>query len=38
MTPATLPAPVQGYVATSNAFDSDALIAWFAAPHPGAEG
>jgi hypothetical protein len=30
MTSAILPAPVQGYIATSNAFDSDALIAWFA--------
>jgi hypothetical protein len=30
MTTATLPAPVQGYVDTSNAFDGDALIAWFA--------
>jgi hypothetical protein len=26
----TLPAPVQGYLAASNAFDGDALIAWFA--------
>ena len=26
----TLPAPVQGYIAASNAFDGDALIAWFA--------
>ncbi len=26
----TLPAPVQGYIAASNAFDSDALIGWFA--------
>jgi hypothetical protein len=26
----TLPAPVQGYVAASNAFDGDALIEWFA--------
>ena len=26
----TLPASVQGYIAASNAFDSDALIAWFA--------
>src|ERR1700730_13176688 len=30
MIPTTLPAPVQGYVAASNAFDADALIAWFA--------
>jgi hypothetical protein len=30
MTPTTLPVPVQGYVASSNAFDSDALIAWVA--------
>ena len=26
----TLPAPVQGYLDASNAFDGDALIAWFA--------
>jgi hypothetical protein len=26
----TLPAPVQGYIAASNAFDGDALIGWFA--------
>src|ERR1700737_458385 len=26
----TLPAAVQGYIAASNAFDGDALIAWFA--------
>jgi hypothetical protein len=26
----TLPAPVQGYIDASNAFDGDALIAWFA--------
>jgi hypothetical protein len=26
----TLPAPVQGYIAASNAFDGDALIEWFA--------
>ncbi len=26
----TLPPPVQGYIAASNAFDGDALIAWFA--------
>jgi SnoaL-like domain len=26
----TLPAPVQGYIAASNAFDRDALIGWFA--------
>jgi hypothetical protein len=26
----TLPAPVQGYIAASNAFDGDALIKWFA--------
>ena len=26
----TLPTPVQGYIAASNAFDSDALIGWFA--------
>ena len=26
----TLPDPVQGYIAASNAFDGDALIAWFA--------
>jgi hypothetical protein len=30
MTATTLPHPVQGYVAASNAFDGDALIAWFA--------
>jgi len=27
----TLPAPVQGYITASNAFDGDALIGWFAA-------
>jgi hypothetical protein len=26
----TLPAPVQGNIAAGNAFDGDALIAWFA--------
>ena len=26
----TLPAPVQGYIAASNAFDGDTLIGWFA--------
>ena len=26
----TLPAPVQGYIAASNAFDGNALIDWFA--------
>ena len=26
----TLPTPVQGYITASNAFDGDALIAWFA--------
>src|SRR5258708_1529436 len=26
----TLPAPVQGYIGASNAFDGDPLIAWFA--------
>jgi hypothetical protein len=26
----TLPAPVQGCIAASNAFDGDALIKWFA--------
>ena len=26
----TLPAPVQGYIDASNAFDGDALIDWFA--------
>jgi hypothetical protein len=26
----TLPAPVQGYITAGNAFDGDALIAWFA--------
>jgi hypothetical protein len=30
MTPTTLPPAVQGYVAASDAFDGDALIAWFA--------
>jgi hypothetical protein len=30
MTATTLPPAVQGYVAASNAFDGDALIAWFA--------
>jgi len=30
MTARTLPPPVQGYVTASNAFDGDALIAWFA--------
>jgi ketosteroid isomerase-like protein len=30
MTPTTLPAPVRGYIAASNAFDGDAVIAWFA--------
>jgi SnoaL-like domain len=30
MTPTTLPAPVQGYIAAGNAFDADALIACFA--------
>jgi hypothetical protein len=30
MTPATLPAPVQGYIAAGNAFDGAVLISWFA--------
>jgi hypothetical protein len=30
MTARTLPPPVQGYVTATNAFDGDALIAWFA--------
>jgi hypothetical protein len=39
MTPTTVPAPVQGYIAESNALDSEALIAWFAEPTPaGADG
>lgn len=30
MTPTTLPASDQGYIAASNAFDADAVIAWYA--------
>lgn len=30
MTPTALPVPVQGYIAASHAFDTEALIAWFA--------